>query len=280
MSERATLADLAGFSNPLELPVEFRENEFSGKVLLITGASRGIGAATARRFAQLGAFGIVINSRVDSREAAESLIDELQDMGKAAGTRALWIPGDIATPDTVKLLVAGTVGKFGRLDVLVSNAGMRSKKEKLTIRTSEEEIREIMEANFFGNVRIIKAAATQMIRQRPQGGEIIVTSSLAAEGNPGQPGYAASKGAINSYVKTLASECQVFGIPIRINAVAPGLVETDLTKDLSDQQRNALLAATHSERALKPEEVAEQIVYLASDFASNRNGQIIPVVGF
>lgn len=278
MPERTTLSDLSRFSKLPEMLVEFRENEFAGKIVLITGATRGIGAATARRFAQLGASGIVINSRVDSQEVAASLITELQDIGKAAGTRALWIPGDIAAEDTARLLVAGTVQEFGRLDVLVSNAGMRSKKEKLTIRTPEEEMREIMEANFFGGVRIIKAAATQMIRQRPQGGVIIVTSSLAAMGNPGQPGYASSKGAIDSYVKTLAAECQVFEIPIRINAVAPGLVETDLTKDLSGQQRTALLTATHSERALKPEEVAEPIIFLASSFAADRNGQIIPLI--
>src|ERR1035437_4946275 len=104
MPERATLTDLSRFSNPPEMPVEFRENEFAGKVVLITGASRGIGAAVARRFAQLGASGIVINSRVDSQGAATALINELQDIGKAAGTRALWIPGDIAAEDTAKLL--------------------------------------------------------------------------------------------------------------------------------------------------------------------------------
>ncbi len=274
MSERATLADLSRFGNPPERPVEFRENEFTGKVVLITGASRGIGAATARRFAGLGAFGIVINSRPNSQDKAVALVDELQDIGRRTGTKALWIPGDITDEDTAEALIRGTVQEFGRLDILINNAGIRD--DGLFVRMGDLQMRGVMEANFFGPARVAKEAIKQMIKQRPRGGAIVFTSSVASEGSPGQANYSASKGAINALTKTLAAEYQ--GVGIRVNAVAPGLVETSLTSDLTIQQRSALLTATQSERALTPEEVAEHVVFLASDHAANRTGQIIPLL--
>ena len=257
-----------------ETPVEFREHEFVGKTILITGASRGIGAAIARRFAQLGAFGIAINSRTDSRNSATAVVNELGDIGRHAGTRALWIPGDIAEEETAATLVQETVQEFGRLDVLINNAGIRD--DGLFIRMTDAQMRRVMEANFFGPARVAREGIRQMIKQRPRGGSIVFTSSIATEGSPGQANYSASKGAINALTKTLAAEYQ--GAGIRVNAVAPGLVETALTSDLTDQQRSALLIATQSERALTPEEVAEHVIFLASEHAAKITGQIIPLL--
>jgi 3-oxoacyl-[acyl-carrier protein] reductase len=249
---------------------EINKDAFAGKVVLITGASRGIGAAVARRSAELGAAGVAINSREGSKEAAENLVNELQKKG----IKAIWISGDIAETDTAKRLVEGTVKEFGKLDVLVNNAGVR--KDGLFVRMSDEQMAEVMNANFFGPARLTREGINQMIKQRPRGGAIIFTSSIASEGSPGQANYSSSKGAINSLTKTLAVEYQKANI--RVNAVSPGLVETTLTSDLTEKQKSDLLIMTESERALTPEEVAEQIVFLASDRASDITGQVVTVL--
>ena len=250
---------------------ELQENALAGKIMLITGGSQGIGAAVARISAGLGASGIVINSRFRSEGAATTLVDELKVIGKKSKTRALWIPGDIAEEETAEMLVGVTVQEFGRLDVLVNNAGIFN--DEFFVRMSDAQVRSVFETNFFGAWRLTQEGIKQMREQRPRGGSIVFTSSIATEGSPGQANYAASKGAINGLVKSLAGEYRKANI--RVNAVAPGLADTDLTADLTPQQRAALLIATGAERALTAEEVAKHILFLAS---ANVTGQIVPIL--
>lgn len=260
---------------------ELLQDALTGKIMLITGASRGIGASVARLSAGLGASGIVINSRYDGEGRATALVDELQVIGGKSKTKALWIPGDIADEETAETLVGVTVQEFGRLDVLVNNAGIRS--DESFLRMSDAQVRSVFETNFFGAWRLTQEGIIQMIRQGlregrddKRGGAVVFTSSKAAEGSPGQINYAASKAAVNALVRSLA-----FELPrranIRVNAVSPGLVDTALTADLTSQQRSALLTATQAERELTAEEVAEHIVFLASDQAVGITGRVVPI---
>ncbi len=256
---------------------QFKENEFSGQVIVVTGASRGIGAATARRFAQLGARHMVLNSRNITYEDTVKTFGDLGIGGEDNGLKAIVIPGNIGNPEVRRQIVEAAMSAFGRIDVLVNNAGIR--RDGLVTGMREEQWKEVFETNFFGQVFLTQEVMNKMMRQKPRGGSIIFTSSIAALGSPGQANYAASKAAINAFVRSVQLEgYERFGI--RINSIMPGLVDTDMTADLNEKQRAGLLEMTHATRALKPEEVADYIVYLSSQEAKERNinGQIVPII--
>lgn len=255
--------------------VEFLQKEFEDQVVLVVGGSRGIGAAVARKVASLGVKEVVINSRAQSHIEAQSLIEELEEINPSKGVRSRYISGDITASGAPERIVQ-QAALSGRIDSVIISAG--TKNDGLFIQMNDEQMRNVLETNFFGPAFIAREAIKQMRKQKPRGGSIVFVSSLAAEGNPGQANYSASKGAINSLVKTLAKE--YFGSNIRVNAVAPGLVDTALIVGLSERQKEGLLLATNSDRALTPEEVAEHIVFLASPKRdSSVNGLIIPMVG-
>ncbi len=259
----------------IESPVEFRESEFTGRIILVVGGSRGIGAEVARLATSLGASEVIVNSREQSRDEAIALLEELEKVNINSGNLSRYIAGDITVSGVPESIVQ-QAALSGRLDDVIICAGIRD--DGLFLNMNDEQIRRVMEANFFGPAFVAREAIKQMRRQRPRGGSITFISSLAAEGNPGQANYSASKGAINSLVKTLAKEYS--GSGIRINAVAPGLVETTLTAGLTPQQRTGLLEATHSDRALTALEVARHVLYLASPTRdSSVTGQIVPIVG-
>jgi len=255
--------------------VEFTSHEYEGQIALIVGGSRGIGSSVVRRIAELGAKGIIINSREKSRSEAEALAAELS----TDATSVCYVAGDIAKPGAGMDIIREASSRLGadfRLDQVIISAGIRD--DGLFTHMSDEQIRRVMEVNFFGTAFIARDAIIQMRKQKPRGGSIVFISSLASEGNPGQANYSASKGAINSLTRTLAKEYA--GSNIRINAVAPGLVDTDLTADLTKRQREMLLDESGSSRALTAKEVAEHIVFLASPKrAPEETGQIVPVVG-
>jgi len=233
-----------------------KEIDLSGQVAIVTGASRGIGRAIAEELGRSGAY-VVVNSRSDASEVITKI--------ESFGSNGLWVPGDIQLEDTRRDLIKQAVENFGRLDILINNVGARH--DGLFVRTADEDLQSVFNINFFSAASLTREGIAQMIKQRPQGGKIIFIGSLAAEGSPGQAIYSASKGALESLAKALAREYKTRNI--QFNVVSPGLVETDMVKDLSPKQIQALLELAKMERPLKPEEVAIPVLRLLSETSTD-----------
>lgn len=240
------------------------ERPLEGKVAVITGGSRGIGAATALSFAKEGA-NLVISSTRESKDLASEVVQRIEGLGQ----KALWVPGDIIDPTTGELIIKSTVEKFGRLDVLVNNAG--TKKDALFVKMTPEQWESVIKINLITPFYITQAAARIMMKQKR--GSIIFISSLATTGAYiGQANYTASKRGIEGLADTLAKELERFNV--KVNVVAPGLVETDLTKDLPDKIRNAILADSPTGELASMENVVKAIVGMAT---SDKTGQRVEV---
>jgi len=237
-------------------------------VALITGASRGIGAATARVLASEG-FAVALNYRV-SDEAAEALVAEIT----GSGGRAMAIAADVRDATAVKAMVAAVLEKLGSIDVLVNNAGIT--RDTLTAAMADDEWDDVMAVNAGGAFRVIRAVCRPMISARS--GRIINVSSIAGRaGGRGQANYAASKAALEGMTRALAIELAPRNIAV--NAVAPGVIETDMTAFIRDKAADEVLAHIPMGRIGQPSEVAQVIAFLASDAASYITGAVIPVDG-
>lgn len=244
-----------------------------GKVALLTGGSRGIGSAIAVTLAQNGAQVVF-----DSRQSSEVQAQQVVDTTRKVGLEALWIPGDVKDPDHITTLVQTTLDRFQRLDIVVSNAGTR--RDGLLIKgmrgaVTSEDWREVMETNLNPAFNLTQEALRPMTRQRS--GSIIYISSVAAHGSPGQGPYSASKAGIDGLMRTTALEYA--NRNVRANSIAPGPVDTELLSDLTDKQREALLAAVPMKRYMTAQEVANTALFLASDLSSAITGQVINVDG-
>lgn len=242
-----------------------REIELTGKVAVVTGASRGIGRAIAEELGRMGA-SVVINSRSEPLEVLSTI--------ESSRGKGLWVPGDILQEKTRHNIIKKTVDTFGRLDILINNVGMRH--DRLFVRTTDEDLQTVFDINFISAASLTREAIKQMVKQRPQGGKIIFIGSLAAEGSPGQAIYSASKAALVGFAKALAREYESRNI--QVNVVSPGLVETDMVADLSAKQKEAILALTGMSRPLKPEEVAIPVLNLLSE-ASTETGIVFNITG-
>ena len=241
--------------------------DFKGRVALITGGSRGIGAEAARLFARLGA-DIAINYH-NSRKAADGVELEI----KGSGRRCLTLKADMGRRDDCENLVSATVKEFGRLDILVNNAGIWT--EAAIEEMSDEILDATIDINIKGCFYTTTAAVPHMKRQK-SGNIIYVSSTAGQRGEAGHSHYAASKGALISLTKSLASELAPFGI--RVNCVAPGWVDTDMSRDAlrsPDGPRYLSLIPLGRE----PQELAGPIVFLASEWASFITGEILNVNG-
>jgi NAD(P)-dependent dehydrogenase (short-subunit alcohol dehydrogenase family) len=239
-------------------------------VVLITGALTGIGRATALAFAAEGAR-LVVSGRRD--DAGEKLVSEL----RAAGAQAEFIRADVRHENEVQDLVDKTVARFGRLDIAVNNAGTEGKPGPVTEQTAESYA-----ATFDTNVLGVLLSMKHELRvMQPQGSGSIVnlSSTMGHRGAPGASVYTASKHAVEGLTKSAALEAAAFGV--RINAVAPGPVETEmLNRFTGNADRKAgLVAGIPLKRAGRPEEIADAILFAASDKASFISGQIIAVNG-
>jgi 3-oxoacyl-[acyl-carrier protein] reductase len=240
----------------------------NGKVAVITGAGRGIGRAIALQFAERGSK-VVINYR-NSIAQVEELLTTIKD----AGGEAIAIQADISREEEAKKLIEEAVKHFGRLDVLVNNAGVT--KDNLLMRMSEADFSSVIDINLKGTFFCTKHAATVMLKQRS--GKIInISSVVGITGNVGQVNYAASKAGVIGMTKTVARELASRGITV--NAVAPGFIETDMTNQLSDKIKEATIANIPLKRYGIANEVANAVSFLASDLANYITGQVLQVDG-
>jgi len=242
--------------------------QFEGKVAVVTGGSRGIGRAIALAFGRAGARVAVTCSR--QREAAEEVVVALQQMG---GTGQVF-QFDVADYTATTAAFEEIVKTFGRVDILVNNAGVRS--DQLLVRMKPEEWDAVIHTNLSGTFHCARAAARTMLRQR-WGRIIAITSVIGMTGNAGQTNYAASKAGLIGFTKALAKELGPRGITV--NAVAPGFIETDMTRTLSDTQRQALLQHVPLGSLGTPDDVAACVLFLASDEARYITGEVVSVSG-
>jgi 3-oxoacyl-[acyl-carrier protein] reductase len=241
------------------------------RIAIITGASRGIGAATAIKFAEAGARGLVINYRRD-RDSAALVGARCERLG----AEVMLARADVSRVASVEKMVGSAVARFGALDILVANAGVwkRAAIEEMT----EREWGETINFNLKSTYACCKAAARVMTAQR-RGTIILISSTAGQRGEAFHSHYAATKGAIISMTKSLAAELGPRGVTV--NCVAPGWVATDMTSDaLADpKQKRRIRDLIPIGRVASPEEIAGPILFLASDLASHVNGEVLNVNG-
>jgi 3-oxoacyl-[acyl-carrier protein] reductase len=230
-----------------------------GKTALVTGGSRGIGAAIARELARAGA---------DVTLTYRSEKDEAEAVAGESGARV--VQADVADPGQAKSLVDAA----GELDILVNNAGIT--RDGLIARMSDEDWTDVLQTNLGGVFHTCRAAARGMMRRR-SGAIVNVSSVVGLHGNPGQTNYSAAKAGIIGFTKALARELGVRGV--RANVVAPGYVETRLTEELSNELKQTMLSNTPLGRSGKPEDVAVAVRFLCSDEASFITGEVLLVDG-
>lgn len=242
--------------------------QLQGKVAVVTGGSRGIGRAIALACGQAGAR--VAVTYAHQREAAEEVITAVQHLGSEARVYQF----DVADYTATTAAFARIVDDFGHLDILVSNAGVT--RDQLLVRMKPEEWQTVLQTNLSGTFNCCRAAARTMLRQRR--GRIITIASIAGvAGNVGQTNYAASKAGIIGFTKALARE--LAPRQITVNAIAPGFIDTDMTRRLPEAQRQALLQQIPSGRFGIPEDVAACVLFLASESAQYITGEVLNVNG-
>lgn len=239
-----------------------------GKTALITGASKGIGKKIAEKFAEQGAN--VAFTYLSSVEKGEALQEELQ----VFGTQVKGYRSDASKFDQAETLVKNILEDFGKLDIVVNNAGIT--KDGLLMRMSEENWDDVIDINLKSVFNLTKAASRVMMKNR-QGVFINMSSVVGVQGNAGQANYAASKAGIIGFSKSVAKE--LGSRNIRTNVVAPGFIRTEMTDVLDPKVVEGWEQAIPLKRAGEPEDVANLCVFLASDMSSYITGQVIPVDG-
>ena len=240
----------------------------TNKVVLITGASRGIGKATAVLAAENHAH--VIINYFKSEDAASDLVDEMIKNGHSA----LMIKANVANEIEVKEMFSVIKEKFGRIDVLVNNAGIM--KNNLLLMTRTEDFNDIIETNCKGAFLCMRAATKMMMKQKV--GKVINLSSIVGiQGNKGMIAYSASKSFLIGLTKSAAKEFGPYGITV--NAIAPGVIETDLIKDFKDELKHDLIGNIALGRMGNPKDVAKVALFLSSELGDYVSGQIIGVDG-
>jgi len=239
----------------------------AGRTAVVTGGTRGIGLAIARALAEDGA-SVVVSGRDAAR--LESAVTELEGLGAAA----VGVTADQSKREDCDRLVDAAKERFGRIDVLVNNAGIT--RDQLLVRMKDDEWDQVMDTNLRGVFLMTRAVAKSMMRQK-SGRIVNITSTAGAMGNPGQVNYSAAKAGVIGLTKAAARELAHWNI--LVNAVAPGLIETDMTAGLPDAAREALLQQVPLKRIGAAREVAEVVRFLAADGAAYVTGQTIHVNG-
>lgn len=239
----------------------------TGKTAIVTGASRGIGAAIARKLCEAGA-NVALCSR--SAEAVAAIADTLNGEGYTAISTA----ADISKKGDVEALIKTVLDRFSQIDILVNNAGIT--RDMLLMRLKDEDWDAVLQTNLTGTMYCTRAVMRPMLRQR-SGRIINISSVIGIMGNPGQASYAAAKAGIIGFTKTIAREVGVRGITV--NAIAPGFITTDMTAQMPQQNQEQLRALIPLRRFGSPEDVADAVCFLASDAARYITGQTLHVDG-
>ena len=243
-------------------------SDFKEKVVLVTGGSRGIGRAIALEMGKRGAT-VIVNFRSSEAEAS-AVLEEI----KAAGGDGMVYQADVADADAVDAMIKSITKEYGKLDVLVNNAGVT--RDNVIMMLKPEDFDVVVNTNLRSAWLCSKAASRQMMRKRT--GRIInITSVVGIAGNGGQTNYAASKAGLIGLTKSLAKE--VAGRNITVNAVAPGFIGTDMTAELDDAIKETAISHIPLGRMGDPEDVAKAVAFLASDDAGYITGQVLVVDG-
>jgi 3-oxoacyl-[acyl-carrier protein] reductase len=238
-----------------------------GRVALVTGAGRGIGKAVAQTLAAAGAqVALLSRTETNAQEVAHAI--------ETAGGRALAFGGDVADPSTVETVIEQTLKHWERLDIVVNNAGIT--RDTLLLRMKDEDWDAVLQTNLKGAFLCSRAALKPMMRQR-WGRIVNISSVVGLTGNAGQANYAASKAALIAFTKSVALEMGSRGITC--NAVAPGLIETDMTQAMPPQAREYALQRIPVGRFGTPEDIAYGVLYLCSDYAAYITGQVFVIDG-
>ena len=240
----------------------------SGKVALITGSTRGIGRATADKLARAGAT-VVITGRSEDRAAKVA-----EEIKEKTGAEAFGVGMDIGIRESVEEAFRKITERIGNVDILVNNAGIN--RDTLFVRMKLEDWEEVVRVNLTGTFLVTQLAVRGMLR-RKWGRIINMTSVVAFMGNIGQANYSAAKAGLVGFTKTLAKE--LASRNITVNAIAPGFIETDMTEVLPDDIKESFLKQIPMSRFGKPEEVANVVLFLASDLSSYITGEVIHVNG-
>jgi 3-oxoacyl-[acyl-carrier protein] reductase len=238
------------------------------RTVVVTGGSRGIGRAICRAFALPGTH--LFFNFASAAAAAEETAGEI----RSAGAKATAVAVNVGKEDEVAAFIEKVVAETGRIDVLVNNAGITA--DGLLVRMKGDDWDRVLDINLKGTFNCMKLAAKPMMKQR-HGRIINITSVVGVCGNPGQANYVASKAGIIGLTKAVAKE--LASRNITVNAVAPGFIETDMTATLAEKAREAMIDQIPLGRAGKPEDIAQVVVFLASEHAAYITGQVIHVSG-
>lgn len=243
--------------------------ELTNKVAIVTGASRGIGQAIAFKLAALGAK-VVVNFAGNVTAADETVAKIKADYG----VEALAIQANVAEEEDVKRLFKETLAAFGQVDILINNAGIT--RDNLLMRMKVSEFDDVINANLRGTFLCVKAAARPMMKQRA-GVIVNMASVVGLTGNAGQANYVASKAGVIGLTKTAARELAPRGI--RVNAVAPGFIDTDMTVDLPTEVKDAMLAQIPLATMGNTQNIADVVAFLVTDASAYMTGQTLSVDG-
>lgn len=240
----------------------------TGKVALVTGASRGIGSAIAKSLAREGAF-VIVNYN-GSKEKAEAVVSEI----KAAGGDGVSLQCDVSDFTACGAMIENSIKEYGHIDILVNNAGIT--RDNLLMKMSEEDFDAVLNTNLKGAFNTIRHMSRYFLKQRA--GSIINISSVSGViGNAGQANYSASKAGVIGLTKSVARELSKRGITC--NAVAPGFIETEMTEQMPESAKEAVKQQIPLQRTGKVEDIAETVTFLASEKAAYITGQVISVDG-
>lgn len=238
--------------------------DFSNKVVLVTGASRGIGREIAQLFAKGGA---TVLGTATSEGGAAKISEYLGENGRG-------LVLNVTDSDSISALFDVVKSDFGSIDILVNNAGIT--RDNLMMRMKDDEWDDIITTNLSSVFRISKAVLRGMMKKR-DGRIINIGSVVGSSGNPGQANYCAAKAGLIGFTKSLAKEVASRGITV--NTVAPGFIATDMTEELNDEQKETILSQVPANRLGKPSEIANAVGFLASDMAGYINGETLHVNG-
>ncbi|HAK39446.1 beta-ketoacyl-acyl carrier protein reductase [Streptococcus infantarius subsp. infantarius] len=238
--------------------------DIKNKNVFVTGSTRGIGLAIAHRFASLGA-NVVLNGR---SEISAKLIDSFKDYQ----VKVIVISGDVSQFDDAKRMVDEAIAKLGSVDILVNNAGITN--DKLMLKMTEADFESVLKVNLTGAFNMTQSVLKPMTRAR-QGAIINLSSVVGLTGNVGQANYAASKAGLIGFTKSVAREVAARGV--RVNAIAPGFIESDMTDAIPEKMQEAILAGIPMKRIGKAEEVATVASFLAEQ--EYLTGQVIAIDG-